>query len=224
MLGLIGCGAQAVTQLHALSRVFALREVVAYDVDQQACRSFPARAAALGLRGVRVTAAPLDEVTRRADILCTATSVDLGCGPVFEDRELRQHVHVNAVGSDFPGKVELPLRLLKRSLVCPDFRTQAIAEGECQQLSDEEIGPSLVDLVSDAQHYADRRTQPTVFDSTGWALEDHVIVDMLVRYGNELGCGTALELEAVCEDARDPYGFITDGGSGTRKLRSVKLK
>ncbi len=66
-----------------------------------------------------------------ADIICTATSADSGQGPIFEDLALQPWVHINAVGSDFRGKVELPLSLLKRSFVCPDLRIQAMQEGEC---------------------------------------------------------------------------------------------
>ena len=42
-LGLIGCGAQAVTQLHAISRVMDLERVLAYDIDPKASRSLAKR-------------------------------------------------------------------------------------------------------------------------------------------------------------------------------------
>jgi ornithine cyclodeaminase/alanine dehydrogenase-like protein (mu-crystallin family) len=40
VLGIIGCGAQAVTQLHALSRVFKFEKVLSYDIDPSASKSF----------------------------------------------------------------------------------------------------------------------------------------------------------------------------------------
>ena len=127
---------------------------------------------------------------------------------------MRAHVHVNAVGSDFPGKTELPRALLERSLVCPDARGQAVLEGECQVLQSADIGPELPELVGRAQHYSRFRECATVFDSTGWALEDHVVTDLLLRHGERLGLGTPMQLEARLSDPRDPYGGLAAAVAG----------
>ncbi len=208
VLGLIGAGAQAVSQVHALSRVFDLEEVVFCDIDQSALDSFAQRCSILGLGDVRLRAASHADVVAAADILCTATSINVDEGPVFADENVRPHLHVNAVGSDFPGKIEVPLTLLQRSLVCPDFVAQAVNEGECQRLTEDEVGPDLVALVKQAARFHAHRDTPTVFDSTGWALEDYVVVDLLTRYGRETGCGTEVELESISGDPKDPYAFL----------------
>jgi ornithine cyclodeaminase/alanine dehydrogenase-like protein (mu-crystallin family) len=209
-LGLIGCGAQAVTQLHALARVFPIRKVLLHDVDPAAVRSFTRRVRYLYLDNISFAEASVEDIVSESDIVCTCTSVEVGSGAVFPDLNSKPHLHVNAVGSDFPGKTELPRSLLKRSLVCPDFREQAVAEGECQQLLDSEIGPDLVELTSAAEDYAPYRDCPTVFDSTGWALEDHVVADMLLRHAAKLGVGSNVVLESVSADPKDPYGFALD--------------
>ncbi len=209
-LGIIGCGAQALTQLHAISRIFELKEVLLYDIDPSVSGDFCARTAVLGLQHVRMRPAPLQHVIRSADILCTATSIAVGSGPVFQDCDLKTHIHVNAVGSDFPGKTELPVSLLARSFVCPDFRAQAMKEGECQQLVPEALGPDLAELVKNTETYRSKRRVSTVFDSTGWALEDHVISGMLFEYADSLKCGTMVELESIGSDPRNPYGFAVD--------------
>ena len=108
-------------------------------------------------------------------------------------------------------KVEVPASLLTRSLVCPDFPEQAIREGECQQLRPEEIGPSLVELVKAPGAWASASTATTVFDSTGWALEDHLALDMLLDYAGEMGLGTFVDLETPAVDPRDPYAFLRCG-------------
>ncbi len=207
-LGLIGAGAQAVSQLHALSREFDFERVLFYDIDAAAIASFPRRCAILGLGDVVLQPASCADVVAGSDILCTSTSIDVDAGPVFEDVGTRTHLHVNAVGSDFPGKIEVPLGLLQRSLVCPDFTAQAVNEGECQRLTEDEIGPGLVELVKNADDYVGHRASPTVFDSTGWALEDYVIAELLTRYGEETGCGTDVELESISGDPKDPYAFL----------------
>jgi ornithine cyclodeaminase/alanine dehydrogenase-like protein (mu-crystallin family) len=207
-VGVIGCGAQAVTQLHALSRVFDITQVLAHDVDETAAASFGARVGFLDAPVTVVSRASLGELLPAADILCTCTSVAPGEGPVCPLFDGKPHLHINAVGSDFPGKWELPVSVLRRSLVCPDFREQAVIEGECQQLDETAIGPDLATLVQQPEQYADARTTATVFDSTGWALEDHVAATIILEYARELGIGRPLALECLPLDPRDPYSML----------------
>ncbi len=208
VLGLIGGGANSLSQLHALSRVMEVESVLVYDQDPAVSASFPERASFLSLNGARISAPGLEEVVRAADVICTSTSVGVGQGPVFEDHGLKPWIHINAVGSDFRGKTELPLSLLKRSCVCPDFPSQALVEGECQQLTPDEVGPSLVDLVKDPAKFEHLQKKPSVFDSTGWALEDHVALEMLLAHAARLGLGTRTQIENITADPRNPYHFV----------------
>ena len=123
VIGLVGCGAQAVTQLHAHSRLFDIKRVLAYDTDDSVLASFPERCRFLDLD---IQIVPRQELEEESDIICTATSVGLNAGPVIDGRNVKSWVHINAVGSDLPGKIELPLQLLNESLVCPDYRAQAV--------------------------------------------------------------------------------------------------
>jgi ornithine cyclodeaminase len=207
VVGLIGAGAQAVTQLHALSRIFDIEGVSVYDQDVSVTQTFRDRVNFMGLEIMPVDAPGLPRLVEQADILVTCTSVDIGAGPVFADTGLKPWVHVNSIGADFPGKTEIPLSLLRRSLVVPDFPEQARKEGECQQLAETEIGPSLVEVVQHPERYATARERSTVFDSTGWALEDHIALEMLVTYAEELGLGTWVSVESTADDPRDPYAF-----------------
>lgn len=205
-LGLIGAGAQAITQLHALSRLFAFREVLVHDSNPAIQASFAERAACIA-DPLSIRTASLEDVVRTSDVICTATSVEVGDGPLFDNIEPRPWVHINAVGSDFPGKIELPFSLLQRSLVCPDDREQAIKEGECQQLPPETIGPSLYQLVQQQAQYRFAREQTTVFDSTGWALEDQIAMHVLAAHAEALSLGSFVSIEAISEDVMNPYHF-----------------
>jgi ornithine cyclodeaminase/alanine dehydrogenase-like protein (mu-crystallin family) len=209
-VGLIGCGAQALTQLHALSRMFDIEHVFVYDVDPAVSLSFLDRASFLDLEIAAVQQEALPSLIGKADILCTATTVAIGEGPVIPDVETKPWLHINAVGSDFPGKIELPRSLLERSIVCPDFLDQAINEGECQQLGREEIGPTLAELVQHEEAYRFLQEKLTVFDSTGWALEDRVAMTMLMEYAAELRLGSFLQVEACSTDPRHPYEGLLD--------------
>lgn len=208
-VGLIGAGAQAVTQLHAMTRVRDVRRVLVYDIRDATLATFGERVASFADELPIETASP-STIVREADIICTATSVDVGCGPVFDNVEPRPWSHFNAVGSDFPGKTELPLALLRRSLVSPDFRAQAIREGECQQMDPDTIGPSLYKILQQPDAYSGLRDGLTVFDSTGWALEDHVAMELFLEYAEAWDLGTRLPIESVSDDPHAPYRFASD--------------
>ncbi|MFL6127952.1 MAG: ornithine cyclodeaminase family protein [Mycobacteriales bacterium] len=202
VVGLVGCGAQAVAQLHGLSRVLPIRRVLAYDTDPHVLASFARRVAFTGLR---VERSDPQTLAAAADVICTATSAPVGAPPVLpgDPERLRPGTHVNAVGSDLPGKTELPLALLRAAVVCPDYLPQAAIEGECQQLSGEEIGPSLAELVvGGGEAYRDRLT---VFDSTGYALEDQVVTEVVLAHARRLGAWRPLPLFTGTSDARNPY-------------------
>lgn len=205
VLGLVGCGVQAVTQLHALSRAFALTEILVCDPDVQAENSFAARSR---FPAGMVRIAPLEEVEARSDIVCTATSVGLGQGPVIRGTGLKPSAHINAVGSDMPGKTELPLPLLRDAIVCPDNVNQARAEGECQQLSTDEIGPTLSTLLCDPGRYTGLKEVCTVYDSTGLAVQDLVMAELFEELARQTGVGRDIAIETSASDPQDPYSFL----------------
>lgn len=208
-LGVIGCGAQAVTQVHALSQVFPLEHVLAFDVDGAAAHSLERRCALFRPDGLSFSVCGVEEVVANADILCTATSVEVGGGPVFSEvPETRPWLHINAVGSDLPGKTEVPLEVLQRGTVCPDFLKQAQHEGECQQLRAEQIGPGIVEVARGAVDLEELRQQLTIFDSTGFALEDLIVMELFLEHAAELGVGTAVGMESLAEDPHNPYGCL----------------
>lgn len=218
-IGIIGCGAQAITQLHGLALNFDVSQVLIQDIDPAAEESFARRTESFLQPSVRVRRAPVDLIVQTADILVTATSQSPGEPPLFGDLETRPWLHVNAVGSDFAGKVELPLSLLSRGLVCPDDREQALQEGECQRLTPDQVGPELWELVQQERSYQAHRESLTVFDSTGWALEDQVAGNLLMAMAREQGFCDSIQLERITRDPRDPYELTGDAA----RLKSPSL-
>jgi len=208
-LGLIGCGAQAITQLHAITRVRDIKDVRFYDADTQTMANFVERCTALQL-DCQFISTTLKAVVEQSDVICTATSIDVGEGPLFDGFSTLSHVHVNAVGSDFPGKIELPKSLLEQSFICPDFIEQALKEGECQQLSRAEIDTDIIEFIKQKDSRPAVKEVRTVFDSTGWALEDQVVMDLFMEYANQLGRGQKVAIESLQEDAKNPYHFLSD--------------
>ena len=116
-------------------------------------------------------------------------------------------MHVNAIGADFPGKVELPTTFANRAFVVPDTLEQCLLEGECQQVSSDRIGPSLSEVIQRADEFIGRRQELTVFDSTGWAVEDDVALRLAVELARQHDIGTDMALERLPEDPYNPYGI-----------------
>ncbi|PHN08614.1 ornithine cyclodeaminase family protein [Flavilitoribacter nigricans] len=206
-LGLIGCGSQAVSQLHALSRIFDFELVWYYDTDEQAMATFPDRCSCLDL-STQFVPGDIAQIVGSAEIISTATSIEIGAGPLFFECETLPHVHINAVGSDFPGKIEIPVELLRRSFVCPDFLEQALVEGECQQLEPADIAPDIIEVIKNRNKYQDIRHQRSIFDSTGLSLEDMVVTELFLDCAQQLNLGTPIEIENHSEDALNPYHFL----------------
>lgn len=211
VVGIIGCGAQAVAQLHAVSRVVDVTDVLYYDIDDSTVQSFPERCSILQLDNVRFSASEPGDLVQFSDVICSATSVDIGKGPVFADCDTKPWLHINAAGSDFEGKYEIPRPLLERSVVVPDVLEQAVSQGECQQLDGHQIGPELIEVVCREDLQRGLGKKRTVFDSTGWALEDHVALNLFMKYALEFDLGSYIEIESVSHDAKNPYEFVFNG-------------
>ncbi|MFE7842652.1 ornithine cyclodeaminase family protein [Streptomyces sp. NPDC057474] len=203
-LGLIGAGAQAVTQLHALSLVFELERVLVWDAEAAHRDSFARRAA---FTKIPVQIADPARIIAECDIVTTATSVPAGAGPVLPDGPHREHLHINAVGADLVGKTELPLALLTRAFVSADHPEQARREGECQQLAGHRTAPGLTRLAAEPALARPWRERLSVFDSTGFAFEDALAMEVFLQTAAEHGLGRRLPIEHHPADALDPYAL-----------------
>lgn len=208
-LGLIGCGAQSITQVHAISRHFELKNILYYDIDSQTSSSFKYRIEPLEI-GAQMSKCSIEEIVTSSDIICTATSIKTDAGPLFHGLKPKEGIHFNAVGSDFPGKVELPMDIIDEAFLCADFIDQALIEGECQRVNQERINTDISHLLRTPDAYEQFKNKTTVFDSTGWALEDHIVMNVFLDYADSLGIGQEIELEFIPDDAKNPYSFLAE--------------
>jgi len=220
-LGVVGCGAQAVTQIHAISRVREIASLVVTDTDRAIAESLAERLPLKNLQIEVVDSSTFDERAGQFDVICTCTSVPIGDGPVLSGANVRKDIHINAVGADFPGKTELGLDLLQRAVVIPDVVEQCLIEGECQLLKRSELGPSMVEVLSgDGPFLVD---QLTVFDSTGWSFEDLLAARLFLGHARRLGLGTPVSLQRVPRDPYDPYEFVRGATAGQQSSESLSL-
>lgn len=210
-LGVVGCGAQAVTQILAISRIRPIERLVVADTNRRVAETLgerlPTVALPPGLAPTVLDISDFTELVPELDVLCTCTSVDVEKGPVIELHGAKPGLHVNAVGSDFPGKIELPIDYLRSAVVVPDDTAQCLVEGESQQLEAHEVGPDMVEVLTDPAH-RELVNQRTVFDSTGWSFEDLIAVELFVRHATDLGLGTTIAFQHKPLDPYNPLELL----------------
>jgi ornithine cyclodeaminase/alanine dehydrogenase-like protein (mu-crystallin family) len=168
VLGVIGAGFQARTQVEAIRAVRDIREVRVWSRGEANRQRF---AEATNSRAT----ATAEEAVRGADIIVTATYAK---DPVLESSWVEPGTHINAIGSNNPTRRELPADLIARaSLIAVDALEQArIESGDLILAWTEQdwCSPRLVEMSRVAAGLAGR-TSPseiTIFKSNGLGIQD----------------------------------------------------
>ncbi len=191
VLGIIGAGNQARTQMLALITQFGhFDEVRVYDL-------YPEKTKAL-IREFRrkykeqvgkfkgVSSAK--DATTESDILVTATS---SRAPIVMDEWVRAGTHINCIGADAPGKQEMDPKILKRARLVIDDWEQASHSGEINVplskglLTEEDVNAEIGEIVAGLKPGRENDDQITVFCSTGLAIQDcltaKIVYDLAVQ-------------------------------------------
>jgi ornithine cyclodeaminase/alanine dehydrogenase-like protein (mu-crystallin family) len=192
ILGILGTGWQARSQVQAIARVRTLREVRAWGRDRGRLIDFCAEVAKLS--GVAVLpAASAEAAVRGADIVVTATSA---ATPVLKGSWLAPGAHLNAVGSNRPDRRELDDDAIGRSdLIVVDSLDQARLEAGDLLLAAAPGGPpidravELADIVSGRRPGRQGERQITLFKSLGIGLEDLAVASLAYDRAIALGLG-----------------------------------
>lgn len=188
VLGVVGAGVQARAMIEAHRVLVPDLEVRVADVRPEAAERL---ALALGARATSVEAAC------DVDVLCTCTPAR---EPFVTRAMLPRVAHVNAMGADAPGKRELALDVLRDAHVELDDRTQCVHSGEVNvplaagELALAHVDRELGEVVAGIRRVP-RGRGLTVFDSTGLAVQDLALAQILVARASAEGIGTVLELE-----------------------------
>ncbi len=194
VVGMVGAGRQAETQLRAISLVREIETVKVIDRSAAACIRFREAMADLGCDIV------IAESARGAcdcDILVTTTPVR---APIVADGWVREGTHINAIGADAKGKQELDPMILKRSKIVIDDHAQATHSGEINVplteglITVDDICCTLGEIITGMKPGRGNDGEITVFDSTGLAIQDVSTANHVYRQAVEKGIGTYLEL------------------------------
>lgn len=196
IVGLVGAGVQARTQLEALAEVFEIEEARVNDVSMREARRFAEEMEKRA--GVRIK---VERETRSAvegsDIVVTTTP---SRRPIVFDEWISPGMHINAIGADAPGKEELDPKILKRAKVVVDDIQQAIHSGEVNvplskgEIARGDIYGELGEIVTGKKPGRVSEDEITVFDSTGLAVQDIATDWVVYRKALRKGIGKKIEL------------------------------
>ncbi|MGB6484751.1 MAG: ornithine cyclodeaminase family protein [Candidatus Acidiferrales bacterium] len=177
VVGIIGTGLQAKTQLEAIAAVRKVDSIRAFGRNSERGEKF-AREMTAKLHVPVEVAATAEEAVRDAEILVTATTA---VSPVVESRWVRPGTHINAVGANFPQKRELDSETVMRAgAIFVDSCEQAKMEaGDLIQSFQGTPGrwesvKELAQLVAERVVGRASGDQITLFKSSGIAIEDIV--------------------------------------------------
>jgi alanine dehydrogenase len=179
VLGVIGSGFQARTQVEAIRAVRQIRGVRVWSRNPQKVRKFA--------EDVGATASDSAEAAvRGADIVVTATNAK---DPLLEAGWIARGTHVNAMGSNIASRRELPADLVRGAdLVAVDSVEQAKIEAGDLLLADS--WANVVELKDVRPGYDPERI--TIFKSIGLGVEDVAAGSFVYEQARQQGMGRPL--------------------------------
>ncbi len=195
IVGLLGTGQQARTQLKAVCTVRRIERVEVYGRDAERREKFAAEMSEFCGTQVVPVHAP-DEAAAEKDIVICATSSRT---PVFDGRVIEEGTHLNVIGSNWWNKAEIDDTMVRRAdiIVCDSVE-------QCQR----EAGDFAAALEAGAFEWSKARElsqvvtgnetgratadDVTLFKSVGLAVEDVAMAAELLERAREEGLGKPL--------------------------------
>jgi len=188
IIGLVGAGNQARTQLEALCEVFEPETVKINSRTKESCEQFIREMTDFVPCEIRYE----DSIEKvcDCDILVTTTPTRK---PIVKASWIKEGTHINAIGADAVGKEELDPELLIRSKIVVDDIVQALHSGEVNvplskhYISENDIHAQLGEVIVGLKPGRTSEEEITIFDSTGLAIQDvataHMVYERAVREG-----------------------------------------
>lgn len=191
VLGVIGAGFQAASQVEAILAVRPISWIRVYSRTEQRVLRFAEECS-------RRFSVPVDPVpsaeaaVKDADIVVTATNAKY---PVIESAWLRPECHINAVGSNVANRREIPEDIVRQAaMLVVDSVEQARIESGDLLLALEPGDWNRVLELKDCVENPARRTSGgrTLFKSNGLGIEDIAAAALVYERAMERGMGQTL--------------------------------
>jgi len=196
-VGIFGAGAQARTQLWAMTLARDIARAYVYDVNDESVSQFIAEMTSkLQLDIVRATSPA--QILKETDIICTASSSPT---PVFDGNKVREGTHINGVGSHTPKARELDTAIIKRSKIIADLYDACLREAGDIMIPVQEgaidkshLRAELGEVITGKKPGRANAGEITLFKSNGLAIQDVAAAKLVYGKAIQAGIGTSVEL------------------------------
>jgi len=195
IVGMVGCGEQAKTQALGLRLNFNLKEIKLWSKDDSCAKSFMGKMRS-GKEKITVCK-NIEDCVRGSDIVVTTTP---SRKPIVKYSWLKQGCHINAIGADSKGKEELEPLILKKAKVVVDNFTQASHSGEINVpfskglITRNDVYAELGSIICAKKKGRMNESEITVFDSTGLAIQDLAVANMVYNSALKKKIGIKIDL------------------------------
>lgn len=174
VMALFGCGVQGRAQVEAILAVRGIEKVYLYDIDKSAGEKMLAEFSENYSISFEFTQ-DLD-CLKTADIICTATGSKK---PVFHKSQLKQGVHINAIGSYKPDMNEIDPEVMKIAGIYVDQRKACLIESgdliipiKAGLFNEDHLRGEISELLVGDVLGRTSESEVTVFKSVGIAAQD----------------------------------------------------
>lgn len=199
IVGLVGAGAQARTQLMGLLEVYGkLEEVRVCDISEKARNAFMNEMQPkYGHLCKIIPVSNVKEAVQGSDIVVTTTP---SRKPIVMNEWVEPGMHLNCIGADAPGKEEVDPAILKRAKIVVDDWEQASHSGEINvpfsegTITKEDIWAEIGEVVAGLKTGRVSQDEITLFTSTGLAIQDAVTAHLAYEKALKEEIGRSIEM------------------------------
>lgn len=191
-----GCGNQGRVSIQALSKIFSLEHVFAYDIDSIQARRF-ANELSDELKIAVETTSDLGEAMKGSDISVTCTP---STRFFLKQEYMQPGTFVAAVGADNETKQELEPTLLAQHKTVVDIMEQCASIGELHHaiasdlMTEQSVHAELGEVVAGIKAGRTSSDEIIIFDSTGMALQDVIAAATVYKKAVDKGIGRIVDL------------------------------
>ncbi|HKY26390.1 MAG TPA: ornithine cyclodeaminase family protein [Pyrinomonadaceae bacterium] len=191
-----GCGNQGRVSIQALSKIFSLEHVFAFDIDSAAAQRFASHLSD-ELKIAVETTNDLGEAMKGTDICVTCTP---STQFFLKQEYVQPGTFIAAVGADSETKQELEPALLAKNKTVVDIVDQCASIGELHHaiasdlMTKQHVHAELGDVIAGMKPGRTSSNELIIFDSTGMALQDVITAAAVYKKAVDKGIGRIVDL------------------------------
>ncbi|MHC1704734.1 MAG: ornithine cyclodeaminase family protein [Tenuifilaceae bacterium] len=196
ILALFGCGSQGRTQLEAVVCERDIKKILVFETNKELASQFICE---MEKRfNIDLVYTTDTKKLKKADIICTATNSQK---PLFFRENVKEGVHINAIGSFQPHMQELDPLLIRDARVFLDHAEPCLKEsGDLIKpileglISESNIAGEIGDFLLNRIAGRESENQITIFKSVGVAIQDYAVATDIYNYSLEQEFGFEIKL------------------------------